>query len=119
MRTPLTSVKSYVEALSDGAWQDKEIAPQFLKVVQDETERMIRMINDLLSLSRMDAGTTKLNLEYVNINELFNYILNRFDMIIKKEEDPKKKKYTIERLPRRIYGLRLIPISLPRLLTIS
>lgn len=97
LRTPLTSVKSYVEALSDGAWQNKEIAPQFLKVVQDETERMIRMINDLLSLSRMDAGTTKLNLEYVNINELFNYILNRFDMIIKKEEDPKKKKYTIER----------------------
>ena len=97
LRTPLTSVKSYVEALSDGAWQDKEIAPQFLKVVQDETERMIRMINDLLSLSRMDAGTTKLNLEYVNINELFNYILNRFDMIIKKGEDPKKKKYTIER----------------------
>ena len=97
LRTPLTSVKSYVEALSDGAWQDKEIAPQFLKAVQDETERMIRMINDLLSLSRMDAGTTKLNLEYVNINELFNYILNRFDMIIKKEEDPKKKKYTIER----------------------
>ena len=97
LRTPLTSVKSYVEALSDGAWQDKEIAPQFLKVVQDETERMIRMINDLLSLSRMDAGTTKLNLEYVNINELFNYILNRFDMIIKKEEDPKKKKYTIKR----------------------
>ena len=97
LRPPLTSVKSYVEALSDGAWQDKEIAPQFLKVVQDETERMIRMINDLLSLSRMDAGTTKLNLEYVNINELFNYILNRFDMIIKKEEDPKKKKYTIER----------------------
>ena len=97
LRTPLTSVKSYVEALSDGAWQDKETAPQFLKVVQDETERMIRMINDLLSLSRMDAGTTKLNLEYVNINELFNYILNRFDMIIKKEEDPKKKKYTIER----------------------
>ena len=97
LRTPLTSVKSYVEALSDGAWQDKEIAPQFLKVVQDETERMIRMINDLLSLSRMDAGTTKLNLEYVNINELFNYILNRFNMIIKKEEDPKKKKYTIER----------------------
>ena len=97
LRTPLTSVKSYVEALSDGAWKDPEIAPQFLKVVQDETERMIRMINDLLSLSRMDSGTAKLNLEYVNINELFSYILDRFDMIIKKEEDPKKKRYTIER----------------------
>ena len=97
LRTPLTSVKSYVEALSDGAWKDQEIAPQFLKVVQDETDRMIRMINDLLSLSRMDSGTVKLNLEYVNIKELFNYILDRFDMIIKKEKDPDQKKYTIHR----------------------
>ncbi|HJA46623.1 MAG TPA: cell wall metabolism sensor histidine kinase WalK [Candidatus Limosilactobacillus excrementigallinarum] len=97
LRTPLTSVKSYVEALSDGAWKDAEIAPQFLKVVQDETDRMIRMINDLLSLSRMDSGTVKLNLEYVNINALFNYILDRFDMILKKETDPQQKKYTIQR----------------------
>lgn len=98
LRTPLTSVKSYVEALADGAWRDEKVAPEFLKVVEDETERMIRMINDLLSLSRMDSGTVKLNLEYVNINELFNYLLDRFDMIIKKEaDDPTKKKYTIER----------------------
>ena len=98
LRTPLTSVHSYVEALSDGAWKDKDIAPQFLTVIQNETNRMICMINDLLSLSRMDSGTTKLNLEYVNIKELFNYILNRFDMIIKKDEnDQNSKKYTIER----------------------
>lgn len=99
LRTPLTSVKSYVEALTDGAWQDKEVAPQFLKVVQDETDRMIRMINDLLNLSRMDSGTAKLDLEYVNINELFNYILDRFDMIIKKEEEDGtvQKRYTIIR----------------------
>ncbi|MDD6431826.1 MAG: cell wall metabolism sensor histidine kinase WalK [Lactobacillaceae bacterium] len=98
LRTPLTSVHSYVEALSDGAWKDKEVAPKFLNVIQGETDRMIRMINDLLSLSRMDAGTTKLNLEYVNIKELLNYILNRFDMIIKNEEgDSSKKKYKIER----------------------
>ena len=98
LRTPLTSVHSYVEALSDGAWKDKDIAPQFLTVIQNETNRMIRMINDLLGLSRMDSGTTKLNLEYVNIKELFNYILNRFDMIIKKDEnDQNSKKYTIER----------------------
>lgn len=98
LRTPLTSVKSYVEALSDGAINDPELAPRFLGVVSDETERMIRMINDLLSLSRMDSGTAKLNLEYVNINELFNYILNRFDMIIKNETaDPSQKKYTIVR----------------------
>ena len=97
LRTPLTSVKSYVEALSDGAWKDAEIAPQFLKVVQDETDRMIRMINDLLSLSRMDSGTEKLNPDSVIIDELFNYILDRFDMILKKETDPQQKKYTIQR----------------------
>ena len=98
LRTPLTSVHSYVEALSDGAWKDKEVAPKFLNVIQGETDRMIRMINDLLSLSRMDAGTTNLILEYVNIKELLNYILNRFDMIIKnEEEDSSKKKYKIER----------------------
>ncbi len=99
LRTPLTSVKSYVEALTDGAWKDEEVAPHFLKVVQDETDRMIRMINDLLILSRMDSGTARLDLEYVNINELFNYILDRFDMIIKKEEEDGtvKKRYTIVR----------------------
>lgn len=96
LRTPLTSVRSYIEALADGAWQDPEVAPSFLQVTQDETERMIRMINDLLALSRMDSGTTKLELEYVNLNELLNYILNRFDMIIEKDDHPEKQ-YSIKR----------------------
>ncbi|MEJ6399949.1 cell wall metabolism sensor histidine kinase WalK [Nicoliella lavandulae] len=83
LRTPLTSVHSYIEALQDGAWKDGEIAPHFLKVAQDETDRMIRMINDLLTLSRMDSGTQKINKEMVNLNELFTYILDQFDMIMK------------------------------------
>nr|WP_089109826.1 cell wall metabolism sensor histidine kinase WalK [Secundilactobacillus mixtipabuli] len=99
LRTPLTSVRSYVEALSDGAWKDPKVAPKFLKVTQEETDRMIRMINDLLTLSRMDSGTQKLNLELVNLNELYNYILNRFDMIIDSDEqkDRSDKHYTIKR----------------------
>jgi two-component system sensor histidine kinase VicK len=96
LRTPLTSVRSYIEALSDGAWKDPKRAPKFLKVTQDETDRMIRMINDLLTLSRMDSGTQKMEVELVNINELFNYVLNRFDMILKKEDHPEKT-YTIKR----------------------
>src|SRR5699024_2130454 len=55
LRTPLTTMRSYLEALSDGAWQDKEIAPNFLQVTQKETERMIRLVNDLLQLSKMDS----------------------------------------------------------------
>ena len=62
---------------------------------------MIRMINDLLSLSRMDSGTVKLDFELVNLNELFNYILNRFDMMLKKDNndtrETKSKNYTIKR----------------------
>ncbi|WP_459756532.1 cell wall metabolism sensor histidine kinase WalK [Pediococcus ethanolidurans] len=96
LRTPLTSLKSYIEALTDGAWKDPKVAPQFLKVTQDETDRMIRMINDLLSLSRMDSGTAKLDLELINLNELFNHVLDRFDMILKTDDNPDKN-YTIKR----------------------
>ncbi|WRM18763.1 cell wall metabolism sensor histidine kinase WalK [Lactiplantibacillus plantarum] len=96
LRTPLTSLRSYIEALSDGAWKEPEVAPGFLKVTQEETDRMIRMINELLSLSRMDSGTTRVDMELVNINEMFNYVLDRFDMILKKDDNPAKY-YTIKR----------------------
>ncbi|WP_409022829.1 cell wall metabolism sensor histidine kinase WalK [Dellaglioa sp. P0083] len=96
LRTPLTSMKSYIEALNDGAWKDPEVAPGFLKVTQNETERMMRMINDLLNLSRMDSGTSKLELELVNLNELYSYVLDRFDMMIN-TDDGSGKKYSIKR----------------------
>ncbi|MGX4687015.1 cell wall metabolism sensor histidine kinase WalK [Vagococcus sp. JNUCC 83] len=93
LRTPLTSMKSYIEALADGAWQDPEVAPEFLKVTQEETNRMIRMINDLLQLSRMDSNKIELQKELVNLNEMFNYVLDRFDMLIKDSD----KNYVIKR----------------------
>lgn len=80
LRTPLTSVSSYTEALLDGAWQDPVIAPQFLQVTQDETERMIRMVNDLLQLSRVDSDEIALHREYINFNEYFQMIIDRFEM---------------------------------------
>ena len=86
-------MRSYIETLSEGAWQDQEMAPRFLKITLDETDRMIRMINDLLDLSRMDNGNLKLNIEMVNFNELVNFVLDRFDVIISNSE----KKYRIVR----------------------
>lgn len=97
LRTPLTSVKSYVDALQDGALDDPEVAHSFLGVAQDETTRMIHMINDLLELSRMDSGTMKIDNEFINIASLFNYILDRFDMIIANDDKPEKY-YTIKRI---------------------
>ncbi|WP_313629962.1 cell wall metabolism sensor histidine kinase WalK [Enterococcus devriesei] len=93
LRTPLTSVRSYLEALEEGAWQDKKIAPDFIRVTLGETDRMIRMINDLLNLSRMDSGAQQMDLELVNFNELVDYILDRFDMMVTSQE----KKYRIIR----------------------
>ncbi|MDN6625832.1 MAG: cell wall metabolism sensor histidine kinase WalK [Pisciglobus halotolerans] len=86
LRTPLTSMRSYLEALSDGAWKDEEIAPQFLKVTQEETDRMIRMIQDLLELSRMDSGKNNIQPELTNAKRLFSHVLDRFDMMLKSEE---------------------------------
>ena len=96
LRTPLTSVKSYTESLIDGAWEDKDIAPEFLKVISTETDRMIRMITDLLNLSRMDQGKQELNLEFVSINELVAHIIDRFEVVLKSEQY-RNKKYKIER----------------------
>ncbi|WP_338654372.1 MULTISPECIES: cell wall metabolism sensor histidine kinase WalK [Sporosarcina] len=79
LRTPLTTMRSYLEALADGAWKNEEIAPSFLHVTQTETERMIRLVNDLLKLSRMDSRDYDLNKEWVEFNYFFKSIIGRFE----------------------------------------
>ena len=93
LRTPLTSMRSYLEALEDGAWKDPEIAPHFLQVTLEETDRMIRMINDLLNLSKMDSGNAQMQMELVNFNNLVNFVLDRFDMMVTSQD----KDYQIKR----------------------
>jgi two-component system sensor histidine kinase VicK len=80
LRTPLTTIRSYLEALVDGAWKDEEIAPNFLEVTRNETERMIRLVNDLLQLSKMDSKDSQLFIEWVNFVEFFHRIIDRFEM---------------------------------------
>lgn len=80
LRTPLTTMKSYLETLEDGAWKDPEIAPNFIEVTRNETERMIRLVNDLLQLSKMDSTDYILNKEWVNFVEFFHRIIDRFEM---------------------------------------
>lgn len=80
LRTPLTTMRSYLEALAEGAWKDENIAPTFLEVTQTETERMIRLVNDLLQLSKMDSKDYKLTKEWVNLSQFYNRIIDRFEM---------------------------------------
>ena len=80
LRTPLTTMRSYLDALAEGAWKDEEIAPNFLEITQTETERMIRLVNDLLQLSKMDSIDYRLSREWVNFPVFFNRIIDRFEM---------------------------------------
>ena len=80
LRTPLTTMRSYLEALAEGAWRDENIAPTFLNVTQTETERMIRLVNDLLQLSKMDSQEYELSREFVEFNKFFKRIIDRFEM---------------------------------------
>ena len=103
LRTPLTSIKSYLEALDDGVLQDPDIAPSFIKVSLNETDRMIRMILDLVTLSRMDSDTIILEKEVINLIAFLHYQLNRFDQIVG-NSDANEKQFKIVR------KIRLQPI---------
>ena len=93
LRTPLTSVKSYLEALDEGALSEP-VAPDFIKVSLDETNRMMRMVTDLLHLSRIDNATSHLDVELINFTAFITFILNRFDKIRAQDQE---KKYELVR----------------------
>lgn len=80
LRTPLTTMKSYLEALSDGALYDENLGPKFLATAQTETERMIRLVSDLLKLSKMDSKESQLEMHRVDFVEFFHQIIDRFEM---------------------------------------
>ena len=93
LRTPLTSVKSYLEALDEGALYEP-VAPDFIKVSLNETNRMMRMVTDLLHLSRIDNATSHLDVELINFTAFITFILNRFDKIRAQNQE---KKYELVR----------------------
>lgn len=92
LRTPLTSVKSYLEALDEGALIEP-VAPEFVKVSLEETNRMMRMISDLLNLSRIDNQAVELDVELTNFTAFITFILNRFDKI-RQQGDTKNYEFT-------------------------
>lgn len=98
LRTPLTSVKSYLEALDDGALSEP-VAPDFVKVSLNETNRMMRMVTDLLSLSRIDNETSQLEIELTNFTAFITFILNRFDKIKSQSREDTKKYELIREYP--------------------
>ncbi|EXX85353.1 cell wall metabolism sensor histidine kinase WalK [Paenibacillus darwinianus] len=78
LRTPLTTIKSYVEALDDGALEDKSLAGRFVGVIRGESERMIRLVTDLLHLSRLDSNQAPLRRKAVGVREMLEEVSDRF-----------------------------------------
>lgn len=68
LRTPLTTMNSYIEALEEGVINDKELAPQFIDTIHKETTRMIRMVNELMQLGKMDIKEEHYDKEFIDIN---------------------------------------------------
>lgn len=70
LRTPITSIKGFTETLLDGAMQDEETCRNFLQIIYDESERLYRMIRDILDLSKIEQRRIPLHMEQVHVQEL-------------------------------------------------
>jgi len=70
IRTPLTTIKSYTETLIDGAIEDRGVAEEFLQTINAETDRMTRIVKDLLELSQLDNNRMELHIQETNLVEL-------------------------------------------------
>ncbi|NPC94760.1 cell wall metabolism sensor histidine kinase WalK [Bacillus sp. WMMC1349] len=110
LRTPLTTMRSYLEALAEGAWQDQNIAPRFLNVAQNETERMIRLVNDLLQLSKFDSKDYKFNKEWIHFIRFYSLIIERFEMTKQQHVD------FISQLPNRDLYVEMDPDKITQVL---
>ncbi|MDU0204348.1 cell wall metabolism sensor histidine kinase WalK [Paenibacillus sp. MAH-36] len=78
LRTPLTTIKSYLEALDDGAIEEPQLASRFISVTRSETERMIRLVTDLLHLSRLDSKQSMMSKSTTLVSEMLEEVADRF-----------------------------------------
>lgn len=73
LRTPLTSLKGFVEVLLGGEYDSSEKLREYLMILDSEADRMINLINDLLDLGRLESGKMTMNMEQVQLDELAAY----------------------------------------------
>jgi len=86
LKTPLTTIKSYTETLLDGVIDNKELAVSFLQVVDSETERMARLVRDLLQLSNLDFQQSNWNKNIVNINKIIEKTMLKLEVSVKNKD---------------------------------
>ena len=78
LKTPLTSIKGFVETLLEGALDDKENNRNFLKIIQDHAERLNSLVDDLLSLSHLESKEITLNKKGFNLRQQLEEVVLGF-----------------------------------------
>ncbi|MEK4252898.1 ATP-binding protein [Ureibacillus sp. FSL K6-2830] len=83
LRTPIAMLQGYSEAIIDGVVETEEDKNEMIKIIYDESQRMGRLVADLLDLARMESGHTTLVKESVPINSVFERITQKFSQVAK------------------------------------
>ncbi len=86
LRTPLTTIKSYAETLLDGALDSRDIAVNFLNVINSESERMTRLVKDLLQLSKLDYDKVEWNMKEIKLPEIIKECVFKMEIAAKQKE---------------------------------
>jgi two-component system phosphate regulon sensor histidine kinase PhoR len=76
LRTPLSLIKGFVETLLDGAKSDPELCDRFLRTIEKHTDRLTYLIEDLLTISRLESGQIVMNLHPVELHTEASHVLD-------------------------------------------
>lgn len=97
MKTPVTAIKGFAETLLDGAIYDKDNAEKFLNTIKSNSERLDKLVEDLLTLSRIELGVIKINKTDVNISEVIDDGIDTFVVRAAEKDLAVKKSIGIEK----------------------
>ncbi|MDF2558018.1 MAG: signal transduction histidine kinase [Bacillales bacterium] len=81
LRTPLSIIRGYAETIRDVTGEKTEKRERQLGIIIEESERLSRIVEDILSLSQMQSGNTKLNMSNFNLSHLVKTIVKRYDLL--------------------------------------
>ncbi len=85
LKTPLTTIRAFAEILMTMGEEEKENAQEFLKIIQDESERLAQLVDQMLSLARLEAGKELVYSEQIDLSELIHQVVRIFQARAKGE----------------------------------
>jgi len=85
LRTPASSIKGFAETLNAGALDDKESAKEFIKIIEENSDRLVRLIEDLLDLSKIESGKVDMNLRPCSLYPIVKKVVSQVEVQAKKK----------------------------------